>query len=265
MFWYNYQMQVKFTLPTLAGLPANATARERILTAAVELLHTEGFSALTQQAVAAKASVRQSHLTYYFPSRNDLLRDTAQFGCAKMLAPIEGAVAGGLLTRESLRDALLPDVSDRAFVRLMIGLTTASDEDHSIRAWLSEFDQGVERRIQAAFAAVDVIVPDEMLHVLHALFKGSVNLDMALQTEASLAVARRNVQFFIDYLLREYATSAIAEASVVVTAREVKKRQTKSAPIQSNKTTKALLNDSKQGTQHGIAKSALATVIKKRI
>jgi AcrR family transcriptional regulator len=259
IIWYIYQMQVKFMLPTTAALSASATARERILTAAVELLHTEGFSVLTQQAVAAKAGVRQSHVTYYFPSRNDLLRDTAQFGCASMLAPIEGAVASGLLTRENLREALLPDVSDRAFIRLMIGLTTASDEDHSIRAWLSEFDEGVLRRIQAAFAAVDVHFPDEMLHVLHALFVGSVNLDMAQQTAASLAGARRNVQFFIDYLLREYGAPQPTRAAKAKSARLIKLPK-----VAATVSTKLLLKKKAQGTQHNRARSALIAAEKKR-
>jgi AcrR family transcriptional regulator len=250
-------MQMKFVLPTVAALPADATARERILTASVELLHTEGFAALTQQAVAATAGVRQSHVTYYFPSRNDLLRHTAQFGCASMLAPIEGAVASGLLTREHLRDVLLPDVSDRAFVRLMIALTTASEEDHSIRAWLCEFDDGVRARIQGAFAAVGVNVPDDALHVLHALFVGSVNLDMALQTDESLSIARRNVQFLIDYLLREYSTPSPVKV--------LKKRPTsaaKSTKVTAIKSTRALLKKTDAGTPHNRKQSALATVRK---
>jgi hypothetical protein len=41
------------------------------LQAAVELIKTQGFSALTQSGVAKLAGVRQSHLTYYFPTRSD--------------------------------------------------------------------------------------------------------------------------------------------------------------------------------------------------
>jgi AcrR family transcriptional regulator len=252
-------MQMKFALPTVAALHADSTARERILTAAVELLHTEGFAALTQQAVAAKAGVRQSHVTYYFPSRNDLLRHTAQFGCSRMLAPIEGALASGKLTREQLRDALLPDVSDRAFVRLMIALTTVSDEDHSVRAWLSEFDDGVRARIQSAFAAVGVNVPDYALHVLHALFVGSVNLDMALQTEESLLIARRNVQFFIDYLLREYAAS-----SSVKTAKKTAVSTTHATKVIAISSATASQRKGAVGTPHNRKRAALAAVRKSR-
>ena len=265
-------MSVKFTLPTLAALADTATTRERILTAAVELLHTEGFSVLTQQAVAAKAGVRQSHVTYYFPSRNDLLRETAQFGCAQMLAPIEGAAASGMLTRENLRDALLPDVTDRAFVRLMIALCTASEEDVSIRAWLSDFDDGVRSRIQGAFAVVAVNVPDEVVHVLHALFVGSMNLDMALQTDASLAIARRNVKFLIDLALREYAVNPqeVHAHSASLTPRA---RKTQAKPALKNTkgvakkragiTTTTSIKGKPKGTLRKVGKSSASTVRKK--
>jgi AcrR family transcriptional regulator len=202
-------MAAKISLPTIAALPANASARERILTAAVELLHTEGFAALTQQAVAAKAGMRQSHITYYFPTRNDLLRATAQYGCECMLAPIEGAAATGQLTPDALREILLPDESDRAFFRLMSSLVTACDEDESIKAWLNEFDTGVEKRIQGTFAMVGVMVPDDIVHLMHACFIGSVHLDSAWQTEASLAKARKNVAMLVDFVLREYAVKPV--------------------------------------------------------
>ncbi len=210
-------------LPTVAALPATASTRERILTAAVELLHTEGFGALTQQAVAAKASVRQSHVTYYFATRNELLRATAQYGCERMLAPIEGAAATGQLTRESLRDVLLPDASDRGFFRLMVGLLAACDEDESIKAWLHEFDASVEKRIQATFAAVGVNVPDDVVHLMHSSFVGAVHLESVWKTPESLERARRTVALIADHVLTTYAVEA--EVPAPSAAVETKRRR----------------------------------------
>jgi AcrR family transcriptional regulator len=221
-------MSGKMTLPTVAALPANATARERILTAAVELLHTDGFASLTQQAVAAMAGVRQSHVTYYFATRNELLRATAQYGCERMLAPIEGAAATGQLTRESLRDVLLPDQSDRGFFRLMVGLLAACDEDESIKAWLHEFDSSVEKRIQATFAAVDVIVPDDVVHLMHASFVGAVHLESAWQTPQSLERARKTVALIADFVMQKYAVNR-ADALVAKPARSAKTAVNKTA------------------------------------
>lgn len=47
--------------------------RKRILDAALEIMSTEGLRRLTQPKVAAAAGIRQSHLTYYFPKKVDLI------------------------------------------------------------------------------------------------------------------------------------------------------------------------------------------------
>ena len=84
--WYDYQkVNIKLCIPGFAQLKPTAPKREKILAAAAELLLTEGFHALTQHAVAARAGIRQSHLTYYFPTRNDCCvrpRNTASRHCS---------------------------------------------------------------------------------------------------------------------------------------------------------------------------------------
>ena len=49
------------------------STRQRILDAAVRIARKSGIKALTQPQVAREAGVRQSHLTYYFPRKADLL------------------------------------------------------------------------------------------------------------------------------------------------------------------------------------------------
>ena len=56
-------MNMKLFIPCVASLKPDASVREKILTAANEILLMVGFSALTRQAVAVRAGVRQSHLT----------------------------------------------------------------------------------------------------------------------------------------------------------------------------------------------------------
>lgn len=52
---------------------AAGSLRKRILDAALEIMATEGLKRLTQPKVAAAAGIRQSHLTYYFPKKVDLI------------------------------------------------------------------------------------------------------------------------------------------------------------------------------------------------
>ncbi len=68
--------------PTAAG-----GVRDRILAAALALLRETGIQGLSQVQVARRARVRQSHLTYYFPRRHDLLAAVA-------VRFVDGMVAG---------------------------------------------------------------------------------------------------------------------------------------------------------------------------
>ena len=70
------------------GLKRGLGVHERILDAAIESLAASGISGLTQIQVAKRAGVRQSHLTYYFPTRDDLLEAVTE-------RAVEG-MAGGL-------------------------------------------------------------------------------------------------------------------------------------------------------------------------
>ena len=106
-------MIVWVVIPCVASLELDASVREKIVTAANEIVLTVGFSALTQQAVAVRAEVRQSHLTYYFPTRRDLPRGTAQFGVEAMFLPIAETAAPGEISVEDLRQLLMPEKNDR--------------------------------------------------------------------------------------------------------------------------------------------------------
>jgi len=47
--------------------------REKILASAVKLLEKQGIKKLAQPQIAKEAGVPQGHITYYFPTRADLL------------------------------------------------------------------------------------------------------------------------------------------------------------------------------------------------
>lgn len=233
-------MSAKFSLPTVASLPTSAPARLRILTAGVEVLHSDGFAALTQQAVAEKAGVRQSHITYYFPTRLDLLRATAQFGCECMMDPISNAAISGDVTYEQFRELLLPDFADRNWWRLMTALVNACAESDGIRSWIEQFDAQIRARLREGFKAFGIALSDLDIEFLHATYIGAITLDMQVLTEASQARAREIVGMGIDLLATkarhtDYNVSKINQSASRRTAlatpvRSVKARKTASKP-----------------------------------
>src|ERR1700689_1258312 len=66
--------------------------REIILKAAIAILREHGFSGFTQPRVAKRADVRQSHLTYYFPTRLALLEGVARLAVDGQLAALQSIV-----------------------------------------------------------------------------------------------------------------------------------------------------------------------------
>ncbi len=202
----------------VAATPMPTTARERILRAAVLLLNEEGFSALTQTRVAEHAGVRQSHVTYYFPARNDLLRETAVYGCNAMLSVMATGIETGVLTLANFRDFLISDVSDRRFARLMTALIVASDEDQSIKPWLANFEQANRDSLQHSFRRLGLEIMAEDIELFHAAYVGAVILDLGESSEESLARSQRIVQAAFD---------RIAERSIQPAARNgIRKRKT---------------------------------------
>ena len=202
----------------VAAAPMPTTARERILRAAVLLLNEDGFSALTQTRVAERAGVRQSHVTYYFPARNDLLRETAVYGCNAMLTVMATGIETGVLTLANFRDFLVSDVSDRRFARLMTALIVASDEDQSIKPWLANFEQANRESLQQSFRRLGLEIMTEDIELFHAAYVGAVILDLGESSEESLARSQRIVQTAFD---------RIAERSVQPAPRNTaKKRKT---------------------------------------
>lgn len=205
------------SLPDILALRAAthkpAGARERILFAAVEILNAEGFGGLTQTRVAERAGIRQSHLTYYFPARNDLLRETAVFGCEAMLGAMELGIESGELNIENFREVMAVDVHDRRFARLMCALIVASDEDADIKPWLANFEAANMKQIKSSFHKLGLPVTLDEVAFFHATFVGSVMLDLGESTEDSLARAQRKVDMAFDLI----ANAACARAEISAT------------------------------------------------
>ncbi len=200
-------MNIKLSIPYVASLQPDASVRDKILTAANEIVLTLGFSALTQQSVAARAGVRQSHLTYYFPTRNDLLRGTAQFGVEVMFRSVTEPSVSGELSVEDLRQRMMPEKSDRQWFRLMTGLAAASEEDASIGQWMREFDARILAKLKAGFALVGVPISHEHAHFLHATFIGALHLDTVDPSDESFERVRQAVATALEIVLPRTPTS----------------------------------------------------------
>ena len=87
--------------------------RERLLMAAVALVREQGLPKLTQPRLAKAAGVSQSHLTYYFPTRADLLHAVLERAAERQRAGVQATVAAAekgvaTLVRQLAQQAVAP-------------------------------------------------------------------------------------------------------------------------------------------------------------
>ena len=123
--------------------------RQRILNTALAILHEEGIQGLSQVRVARRAKVRQSHLTYYFPRRCDLLEAVAvQFvdGVVHSLGEVAARSAPG--DRDATLRRVADAITDRGHMRMLTGVIVEADSDPEVRAVVLR----ETRRVQSALA-----------------------------------------------------------------------------------------------------------------
>jgi AcrR family transcriptional regulator len=188
--------------PPLEAPPAAATpVRQRLLEAALQVLADEGMHALTQTRVAERAGLRQSHLTYYFPSRSDLLKGVVEHAAGETPGRFIHDRAGHRPSLASLKTHLGAQVTDARLARVMLALTAASDEDPSLKQWMIEFDRRMRDMFGGVLAAMGYRVKPQEVALFHATMVGIAVLHSSEGTETSATEARRMVALALDRLV----------------------------------------------------------------
>jgi AcrR family transcriptional regulator len=130
--------------------------RERILKAAVEVLHESGLQRLTQTHVAERAGVRQSHLTYYFPTRRDLLEGVTAHFVEGITRNARRAIEGdGPTDADTVLARLAAAVADVEHTRMFIGVIVEADADPALRAMLVEATRQIEAALAESLGGAD--------------------------------------------------------------------------------------------------------------
>ena len=158
--------------------------RERILHSALELLAEGGAHELTQPRVARAAGVRQSHLTYYFPTRGELLQELARYSIEKLAGQLAQAGAA------TLAQGIAAGAADKRRSRVMLGLVAAADRDPAIKKRMRKFVGELRARMAPLFAASGLATDAESLAFFHSVIVGCAVLQLARDNAAARAEAR---------------------------------------------------------------------------
>jgi AcrR family transcriptional regulator len=178
-------------------MPASAPddVPTRILQAALGLLAEHGAAELTQPKVARAAGVRQSHLTYYFPTRGDLLLAVARHAVNSLTEVLAAETQAGRLSLATLGHFLAEAIVDKRRARVMLGLIVASDEDRRLKDELRRLIQGVRAHLAAILERLGVDVELPTLAAWHALLVGAAVLHVARDDPASAREAQAQARF----------------------------------------------------------------------
>ncbi len=163
-----------------------------ILQAGAALLREQGIAALTQPRVARAAGIKQSHLTYYFPRRTDLLLAIAEHTISAVMANLSSQQAGRSPSA-ALAGTLASAATDGVPPRVLLGLVVAADADPAIRAPLRELVRGVRARFRSVLAESGVAAGAEAATLLHATVVGLAVLHDARRTPASAREVREGI------------------------------------------------------------------------
>lgn len=126
--------------------------RRRILDAALDIVEAEGIANLTQPKVAKAAGLRQSHITYYFPRKADLVIALLE---ASHLRAAEG---GGRSNRSGDVFAMLSGLMfDRRRMLFFLGILMAVSDDAELREIFRAHADGLAGQVSGAFG----VAPDD--------------------------------------------------------------------------------------------------------
>ena len=177
-----------------------AEVRERLLVAALSLLREQGPAGLTQPRVAKAAGVSQSHLTYYFPTRADLLRAVLGAAAAGQRAGLAAALgAGGGPDPErpgvagpgdrppeaALVQALAEALARTENTRVLVSFVLAADGDPSFRDLYRDLAESMRGEVAQMLGRIGVPARPETVAMVHALGTGLAVVGLALGADGA--------------------------------------------------------------------------------
>ena len=170
--------------------------RKAILDAGLTLLRENGLAALTQPKVAAKTGLRQSHLTYYYPTRADLLAAVARVAIEAQLATIRSLVKGASSKRKTASTIAAVTVMHEN-TRVLSALNQAADQEPAVRELFNELLGGFMSDLRALLETLGLPANEPQVDLIHAVFVGLsiINLATARQKGKVRAEAVLNLAF----------------------------------------------------------------------
>jgi AcrR family transcriptional regulator len=151
--------------------------RQDIIEAGLATLREHGYAGFSQPRVASRADLRQSHLTYYYPTRVDLLVAVGRAAIDGQLAALDAVLDGS--SPQRVADAIAKVVVQHENTRVMMALAQAADQEPELRALFRELAAGIVQRARHFVNALNPAATEADARLLHSLTVGLAVVDLA--------------------------------------------------------------------------------------
>jgi AcrR family transcriptional regulator len=155
-----------------------ADRRDELIEAGLEILRDEGLAGFSQARIAARVGLRQGHLTYYFPTRTDLLAAVARKAIDNQLAGIARTVALAE-SRDAAVKAVVSATLNHRNTRVLVALNQAADQEPEVRALFNELTGGFVTELGNLLQALGLEPREDRIDLFHALFVGLSVIELA--------------------------------------------------------------------------------------
>jgi AcrR family transcriptional regulator len=166
--------------------------RQDIINASLAVLRESGYSGFTQPRIAAKVGLRQSHLTYYFPTRVDLLTGVARVAIDRQLAAVDGVV--GASSVPAAAKAIANVAVRHENTRVIMALVQAADQEPVLRELFHELADGIILRAGRLLKNLNIEPTDEHCYLLHSMSVGMAVVDLATSRKDGERRAARTLE-----------------------------------------------------------------------
>lgn len=161
-----------------------ADKRSEITEAAFSLVQEEGLAGLTQPRVAKRLGLRQSHVTYYFPTRDDLLAAVTELAVHRRVAALDGLRTARTLAKKI--QALVEVLIDPEQTRVLLALTQISDSTPALRPHFRALAGGIAPSATALLQAAGADPTPDAIALLQTASTGMAVVALATgQTDSA--------------------------------------------------------------------------------
>jgi AcrR family transcriptional regulator len=176
--------------------------RQQILDMGLAILREEGLPGFTQPRIAARSGLRQSHLTYYFPTRTALLAAVARQAVDIQLAAAE-AMIGKISSPRAAAATIASVVIRHENTRVLVALNQAADQEPALRELFNELTDGFVEQLRSMLEKLGKKPDQATVDLVHALFVGLSVIDLATSRERGEVRAKAVIKKAFELLSKE--------------------------------------------------------------